>query len=157
MKELEDRARIQPVRRAESGPRRSWTDYPDLRSSVNDVSAVPGGPPAADLPGQPGRPRAWTSLAAYSGNRLVAGLRAAGGLTDLDTTLALRKPEVQVIVDREAANDLGLPVGTVVADTLRILVGGMPVSNFKDRGEQYDVWLRARPADRSSTERASTT
>ena len=56
-------------------------------------------------------------------------------MTDLDTTLALRKPEIRVLVDREAANDLGLPVGTV-ADTLRILVGGMPVSNFKDRGEQ---------------------
>ena len=50
---------------------------------------------------------------------------------DLDTTLSLRKPEVQVIVDREAASDLGIPVGTI-ADTLRILVGGMPVSKFRD-------------------------
>ena len=69
---------------------------------------------------------------------------------DLDTTLSLRKPEVQVIVDREAASDLGIPVG-VVADTLRILVGGMPVSKFRDGDEQYDVWLRAEPSDRSST------
>jgi HAE1 family hydrophobic/amphiphilic exporter-1 len=68
---------------------------------------------------------------------------------DLDTTLSLRKPEVQVIIDREAASDLGIPVGDV-ADTLRILVGGMPVSKFRDGAEQYDVWLRAEAADRAS-------
>ena len=37
---------------------------------------------------------------------------------DLDTTLSLRKPEVQVILDREAASDLGIPV-QIVADSLR--------------------------------------
>ena len=47
-----------------------------------------------------------------------------------------------MIVDREAASDLGIPVGTI-ADTLRVLVGGMPVSKFRDGDEQYDVWLRA--------------
>src|SRR5262249_25958003 len=41
------------------------------------------------------------------------------------------------------------PVGDV-ADTLRILVGGMPVSKFRDGAEQYDVWLRAEAADRAS-------
>ena len=74
-----------------------------------------------------------------------------GGMTDLDTTLSLRKPEVQVAVDREAAADLSIPVGTI-ADTLRVLVGGLAVSNFKDQGEQYDVWLRAKPENRSSSE-----
>jgi hydrophobic/amphiphilic exporter-1 (mainly G- bacteria), HAE1 family len=71
------------------------------------------------------------------------------GIVDLDTTLSLRKPEVQVIVDRERASDLGIRVGTI-ADTLRILVGGMPVSKFRDSGEQYDVWLRAEARDRAS-------
>jgi len=146
MKELENRKYTQFEVQNEA--RRLLEDYPDLRSSVNDVSAFQGGRRPQLFQVNLAGPEL-DRLADYS-NRLVAGLRAAGGLTDLDTTLALRKPEVQVIVDREAANDLGLPVGTV-ADTLRILVGGMPVSNFKDRGEQYDVWLRARPADRSST------
>ena len=75
-------------------------------------------------------------------------------MVDLDTTLSLRKPEVQVIVDREAASDLGIPVGTI-ADTLRILVGGLPVSKFRDGDEQYDVWLRAEPGDRSTRPRTS--
>ncbi len=77
------------------------------------------------------------------------GLREWGKLSDLDTTLSLRKPEVQVAIDRERAADLGVPVRTI-ADTLRVLVGGLPITNFKDEGEQYDVWLRAEAADRSS-------
>ena len=52
---------------------------------------------------------------------------------------------MQVVVDREAASDLGISVGTI-ADSLCILVGGMPISTFRDGGEQYDVWLRAQPA-----------
>ena len=120
-------------------------NYPDLRVSVNDVSAFQGG----------NRPQIFqvnlsgpdlAKLEVYA-NGLMDGLRKAGGLTDLDTTLSLRKPEVQVAVDREAASDLGIPVGTV-ADTLRILVGGLVVSSFKEKGEQYDVWLRAKAEDR---------
>jgi HAE1 family hydrophobic/amphiphilic exporter-1 len=38
----------------------------------------------------------------------------------------------------------------VVADSLRILVGGMPISKFRDADEQYDVWLRADAGDRAS-------
>ncbi len=122
-------------------------DYPDLRASVNDVSAFQGG----------NRPQTFqvnlagpdlARLAEYA-DRLVVALRKRGGIADIDTTLSLRKPEVQVAVDRERASDLGIPVGTI-ADSLRILVGGRPVSRFKDGGEQHDVWLRARPADRDS-------
>ncbi len=42
--------------------------------------------------------------------RSITELKERRGLVDLDTTLSLRKPEVQVIVDREAASDLGIPV-----------------------------------------------
>ena len=54
-------------------------------------------------------------------------------------------------VDREAASDLGVPVGTV-ADTLRVLVGGLPISKFRDGDEQYDVWLRAEARDRGTAQ-----
>ena len=64
------------------------------------------------------------------------------GLADVDTTLSLRKPEVQVTIDRERASDLGIPVQTV-ANTLNVLVGGQPISRYKEGTEQYDVWLRA--------------
>ena len=123
--------------------------YPDLRASVNDVSQFQGG----------SRPQtfqinlAGPDLDTLSGSarELIAHLRDAGGISDLDTTLSLSKPEVQVVVDREAASDLGIPV-QVVADTLRVLVGGMAVAKFRDGDRQYDVWLRAKAEERDSTE-----
>jgi HAE1 family hydrophobic/amphiphilic exporter-1 len=61
---------------------------------------------------------------------------------DVDTTRANRSPELQVSIDRIRAGDLGVNVQTI-ASTLGILVGGEPVSKFKDGVDQYDVWLRA--------------
>jgi HAE1 family hydrophobic/amphiphilic exporter-1 len=127
--------------------REMMADYPDLRVSVNDVSAFQGGR----------RPQIFQmnlngpdleKLAAY-GEELKQKLAQAGGMTDLDTSLSLRKPEVRVAIDREAASDLGVQVATI-AESLRVLVGGMPITVFRDEGEQYDVWLRAEESERTS-------
>jgi HAE1 family hydrophobic/amphiphilic exporter-1 len=145
MKELEHRKTSQFAVQVQA--RGLLADYPDLRASVNDVSAFQGGR----------RPQVFQMnlygpdldrLADYA-ERLKAGLAKAGGMSDLDTSLSLRKPEVQIAIDREAASDLGVPVATI-ADSLRILVGGMPITNFRSEGEQYDVWLRAEKLDRTS-------
>ena len=73
---------------------------------------------------------------------MVQRLKQIPGLADVDTTMSLRKPEVQVSIDRERASDLGIPVQTI-ASTLNVLVGGQPISRFTDGTEQYDIWLRA--------------
>ena len=112
-------------------------EYPDLRASVNNVSAFQGGARPQIFQVNIGGPEIDQARASMPTDSRM-NLKAMGGLTDLDTSLSLRKPEMQVGVDRERASDLGIPVGTV-ADTLRILVGGMVVSNFRDGGEQYDV------------------
>jgi hydrophobic/amphiphilic exporter-1 (mainly G- bacteria), HAE1 family len=133
--------------------RKLLKDYPDLRASINDVSAFQGGRRPQTFQVNLSGPDL-NQLSRYA-DQLMAKLQEANrrdkvpGIVDLDTTLSLRKPEVQVIVDRERASDLGIRVGTI-ADTLRILVGGMPVSKFRDRDEQYDVWLRAEARDRAS-------
>ncbi|WZO98860.1 efflux RND transporter permease subunit [Isosphaeraceae bacterium EP7] len=124
------------------------SDFPDLRVSVNDVSAFQGGRRPQVFQVNLGGPEL-DQLEVYS-ERLLAELRKVPGIADLDTTLSLRKPEVRVAIDRERASDLGIPVASV-ADSLRILVGGQVVSTFRDGDQQYDVWLRARPGDRAST------
>ena len=48
-------------------------------------------------------------LAEYS-DTLETRLREIPGLVDVDSTLSLRKPEVQVAIDRDRASDLGIPV-----------------------------------------------
>ena len=129
--------------------RKFLEDYPDLRVSVNDVSPFQGGRRPQTFQVSLAGPDL-NQLAAY-GDQLIAELKKERGIVDLDTTLSLRKPEVQVVIDREAASDLGVPVGTI-ADTLRVLVGGLPVSKFREGDEQYDVWLRAESGKRSTSQ-----
>ncbi len=149
MTELEERTTETSQFDVQAKAREILAEYPDLRASVNDVSAFQGGRRAQTFQINIGGPEI-EKLEEYA-NRLVTTLKEQGGMTDLDTTLALRKPEFQVSIDREAASDLGIPVATV-ADTLRVLVGGLPITNFKDGMEQYDVWLRADRTDRQTQE-----
>ena len=116
-------------------------EYPDLRTAVSDVSAI-------GVSGQDSRTFQLSiqgpdidKLAHFSAEFLTR-LRAFSGLVDVDSTLSLRKPEVQVAIDRDRASDLGIPVQTI-ANSLNILVGGQIVSRYKEGTEQYDVWLRA--------------
>jgi HAE1 family hydrophobic/amphiphilic exporter-1 len=146
MKELEDREFSQDMAQAEA--RRMLEDFPDLRASVNDVSAFQGGRRSQTFQVNIAGPDL-QHLSDYS-QALKEKLSGVAGMTDLDTTLSLRKPEVQVSIDRERASDLGIPVVTI-ADSLRALVGGLAVSKFRDGDEQYDVWLRAVPQKRSRT------
>jgi hydrophobic/amphiphilic exporter-1 (mainly G- bacteria), HAE1 family len=116
-------------------------EYPDLRCAVSDVQAI-------GAKGQDSRIFQLNLLGPDLGkleeysDHLKEELRKIPGLVDVDSTLSLRKPEVQVAIDRERASDLGIPVQTI-ANTLSVLVGGQPVSRYKEGTEQYDVWLRA--------------
>jgi len=74
---------------------------------------------------------------------------AIPGLVDVDTTLNLGKPELSVRIDRSKAADLGVSIADS-AEALRLLVGGDAVTTFNQGGEQYDVHLRAREADRTT-------
>ena len=53
--------------------------------------------------------------------------------------------------DRERASDLGVSIQTIAA-TPNVLVGGEPVSKYKESDEQYDVWLRAEQRIRDDRE-----
>ncbi len=128
--------------------RAMMADYPDLRTSVQEPAKVAqSGAANADLEFQLTGPDL-ERLNDYAA-QIVASLRALPGLVDVDTTLSTRKPELRVHVDRERASDLGVTMQDV-STSLRTLVGGEIVSDFKDgsTGEQYDVWLRAEGADR---------
>jgi HAE1 family hydrophobic/amphiphilic exporter-1 len=124
-------------------------DYPDLRSSVQIPQAISSGTVNADVEFTLVGPDL-DKLTEYS-NALIEKLRVGHGLADVDTTMALRKPELRVEVDRERAADAGVSVQTI-ASTLRTLVGGDIVSDFKDNqiGELYDVWLRAEGVNRNN-------
>lgn len=116
-------------------------DYPDLRTVVQEVAAIQAaGFRQVDIDLNLVGPDL-NKLQEYA-DQVTAYMRSTGRFVDIDTSLSLRKPELRVRIDRERASDLDIPVQTI-ASTLGILVGGEPVSKYKEEDEQYDVWLRA--------------
>jgi HAE1 family hydrophobic/amphiphilic exporter-1 len=74
--------------------------------------------------------------------RLMAEMKRIPNTVDIDSSEEQQRPEVRIAVDRSAAGDLGLDVGTI-ASTVRGLVAGEVVSQFEDAdGDSYDVRLR---------------
>ncbi len=149
IQELDNRAfsQFELMRRA----REILREYPDLRTAVSDVSAIGGGANGDSRVFQISlQGPEIENLATYA-DALKTKLRQLHGLVDIDSTLSMRKPELQVNIDRERAMDLGIPVQTI-ANTLSILVGGQIVSTFKEGTEQYDVWLRADRALRADSQ-----
>ena len=128
--------------------------YPDLRVSVQLPAAISAWAVNADVEFQLIGPDI-AQLNDYA-DRMLTTLRATPGLVDVDTTLAQRKPELRVQIDRNRAADLGVDIQSVAA-TLGTFVGGRIVTDFKDNqiGEQYDVWLRARSSDRDNPQAIS--
>jgi len=85
------------------------------------------------------------------GRQLVDRIRELPGVVDADTSMNAGKPEVTVRVDRPKAADLNVQIADA-AEALRLLVGGDQVTTYNEGGEQYEVHLRAKQADRSTQE-----
>jgi len=125
-------------------------DYPDLRSAVQDVPLISAGGFRQAMIELNLRGPDLEKLQDYSG-QITSWMRSQPGYVDVDTSLTLRKPELRVKIDRERASDLDIPVQTIAA-ALNVLVGGEPVSKYKELDEQYDVWLRAELSNRDSAQ-----
>ena len=79
---------------------------------------------------------------------IIAKFRKVPGAVDVDSSLITGKPEIGVYIDRARAADLGVQV-VDVANALRLLVEGVQVSTYEERGEQYEVHVRAEPQYRA--------
>jgi hydrophobic/amphiphilic exporter-1 (mainly G- bacteria), HAE1 family len=118
---------------------------PELRVSVAEVAAINMGASTAAVQYSIAGPdlRKLEDLVA----KMAPEIEANPAVVDFDTNLITGKPEIQVSIDRDRAADLGVSVSDV-AETLRMLVAGVKVSAFAERGEEYDIRLRAAPTYR---------
>jgi multidrug efflux pump len=80
---------------------------------------------------------------------LVARAQRIPGLLNVDTDLRVTKPELVVTLDRDRAEDLGVPARDI-ATTLQTLLGGRDVSRFTSENKLYDVILRLDPQERAT-------
>ncbi len=129
--------------------RHIMAQFPDVRSSVQLISNISTGGRNSDLQFNLLGPDL-AQLTSY-GDQVIAKLRAIAGLADVDSTLANRKPELRVEIDRDKASQFGLQVQNI-ASALRTLVGGEIVGTYRENDDLYDVWLRSNPGDRSTQE-----
>ncbi|OGL03271.1 MAG: hypothetical protein A3I03_15480 [Candidatus Rokubacteria bacterium RIFCSPLOWO2_02_FULL_68_19] len=120
--------------------RRRLAVFPGLRISAQQINLIGGGGfrqtpfnlilRGPDLQQLDGHARA-----------VIRTLGSKPGFVDLDTAQTQRQPELQVLIDRQRASDLGVRVDGI-ASALRTMVGGEKAGFYREAGEQYDVRIR---------------
>jgi HAE1 family hydrophobic/amphiphilic exporter-1 len=84
--------------------------------------------------------------------QVMAAMREVEGAVDIESSDEAAKPQLAVELKRELASDLGIGAGQVAA-TLRPLLAGQAVGNWKGPDDQYyDVQVRLSRADRARAE-----
>jgi len=70
--------------------------------------------------------------------RVASGLRQIDGLSGVNISMDMSKPEYRIHIDRTRASAQGIPVRNV-AETLRSLVHGSVATQYRDGSEYYDI------------------
>ncbi|MBI3395695.1 MAG: efflux RND transporter permease subunit, partial [Spirochaetia bacterium] len=122
-------------------------EMPDVKSSVNDYSAVGGGvqyPLNLNLTGDD-----LAELEKYSKIVIekISDPKRVPDLIDVQTDFRGGKPEYQIQMDPARMEAVGVTAGIAGAE-LRYLVEGGVVGRYHDAGLEYDVRLRLRPDQR---------
>jgi len=92
----------------------------------------------------------WNKLVDLSEN-LSEELKKTGDMTDVDTDYQAGLPEIRVIPDREKARQRGVSVATI-GETINALMGGVIAGKFSKNGHRYDIRVRLKAGERSSSE-----
>ncbi len=83
--------------------------------------------------------------------KIKAAARKSGLFIVVDSDLAFNQPTIQVDIDRNKANDLGITMASI-GDTLALLVGENYVNRFNLGGRSYEVIPQVPRVDRLTSE-----
>ncbi len=130
--------------------RKITAEYKNLRSKVIIPSALGGGelyfPIRSVILGPD-----FQKVAELS-KQVAERMRSVAGLLDVDTSVSLNSPELQVKIDRRRASDLGVRAADV-ANAVRLMIAGEDqISTYKEGDEQYDVTMQLLPEQQRDRE-----
>ena len=128
--------------------RQKLAHFPGLKVSAEDMAFIGGG--QRQVPIQYSvRGLNLSAVQAYT-EQIAAEFSKRPGIVDVDTTVEMGKPELQVFIDRDKAADLGVDVASI-AEVINLLISGeTDVTKYKDeqRGKRYDLRIRLNPEER---------
>ncbi|HHM23505.1 MAG TPA: efflux RND transporter permease subunit, partial [Bacteroidetes bacterium] len=78
--------------------------------------------------------------------RILQGIR---GTMDITISRKMGQPELWIEIDRQKASRLGLNVAAI-SSAIRTLMFGANASYYRERGQEYDIWVQLNEASRST-------
>jgi len=89
--------------------------------------------------------------ARFLSEKIKGAIKEIPGAVDVQTSLETRRPELQIILDRERIYALGLSTSQV-SQAVSTFIKGTRASMFRDRGEEYEILVRLGQRDRENKE-----
>ncbi len=82
--------------------------------------------------------------------KLTDYLAKKKGFVDIDTNLDEGKPQIDIVIDRSIANEMGI-TATQIAQTIAVAFSSdIEISHLEEKGKQYNITLRLDDAHRTS-------
>ena len=119
---------------AESRPRVTFPNVLGGRDTFAPIRAMLLGPDMGKL----------VEIAREANRELLTGQT----ITDIRVNISLNNPELQVVIDRALASDLGVRVSDISGAVRLLMSGEDEISTFKEGSEQYPVTMRLASAQR---------
>lgn len=124
-------------------------DLPEAEATPLAPAAVPGLGESGGFTFQM-QDRAGTTIEelAEAARVFTGKARQDPALADVFDSVKTQVPQVNIAIDRDKANTLGVPIASIV-DSLQMFLGGMTVNNFTRFGRIYKTIVQAAPQYRS--------
>ncbi|MDD5771434.1 MAG: efflux RND transporter permease subunit, partial [Candidatus Omnitrophica bacterium] len=84
-------------------------------------------------------------------NKVKKMMEAIPGTADVSISRDLNRPELRIEVYRQKASSLGLNMRTI-ADSVKTFVEGSTATEYREKGETYDIYVRLEDEFRSNPE-----
>ena len=111
-----------------------------IRVSVAEIPIVPTGASSARVQYAISGPD--IDVLTHTAEDVMAALRESGRAVDVDQSLIVGRPSLDVTVDRDRAADLGVRTSDL-AMTMRLFIGGVSSTSFADGDDDIEVYVQA--------------